>query len=774
MKIDYNLFPGRYRKQKYKEFDKKEPIVSIITPYYNTNKYIDTTVNSVLNQTFPYFEWIIVDDGSTNNADIEKLKDIEKIDERIKVFHKENEGPAAARDFGATKISNSSKYLLFLDSDDLIIDTYIECAYWTLETNREASWAYADTINFGGQNFTWVKWYNPKKVMQDNILVMTAMIRKEAFFAVNGFEIREKNVYEDWCLWLKMIKSGMYPVRMNFLGFWYRKKPKEESELQQSNVDNREKAMSYVKKISNEIEEKIKKDNREYKETIKSGIQYPKEDYNWEYIKDQNEHIIVPEKQKDNKINILLIIPWMTVGGADKFNLDIIKRSNKEKYDFTIISTEPNRNDWRQQFEEHATVYDLTTFLDRKYWISFINYIIKKNNIDIIFNTNSTFGYSTLPYLKIKYPEIPIIDYIHMEEWYNRNGGFSRDSSAIASFIDKTYVCNKNSEKILTNYFKRNEEEVDTLYIGVDEQIYNPKLFSKDQILKEKNINLNGKYIVSYICRITEQKRPYLLLQIIKRISEERNDILFVIAGDGPLLNKMKKEAKKLKIYNNMIFLGNVKDTEKIYAISDITINCSIKEGLALTAYESLAMGVPVVSCDVGGQKELINDDVGVIVPCLQNEEDIFDYEYKDDEIIPYVEGISKIINELEKYKKNARQRILNGFTIDKMIKNIDKIFTDTKKQPNPQKIDNAKNMSSSIDFAKEYITRYFVGAQVEYEWLAQNFNKENVDIDWKLENKKVNYEKTMEYKIKHPFYVVLTGLNLYEPIKRILKRGDR
>ena len=71
MKVDYNLFPGRERKANH-NFEEKEPIVSIITPYYNTNKYIDTTVNSVLNQTFPYFEWIIVDDGSTNQEDIDK------------------------------------------------------------------------------------------------------------------------------------------------------------------------------------------------------------------------------------------------------------------------------------------------------------------------------------------------------------------------------------------------------------------------------------------------------------------------------------------------------------------------------------------------------------------------------------------------------------------------------------------------------------------------------------------------------------------------------
>ncbi len=62
-----------------------EPIISIITPYYNAQDYIEETAKSVLNQTFPYYEWIIVDDGSSKEGQ-EKLKEIERLDTRIKVF----------------------------------------------------------------------------------------------------------------------------------------------------------------------------------------------------------------------------------------------------------------------------------------------------------------------------------------------------------------------------------------------------------------------------------------------------------------------------------------------------------------------------------------------------------------------------------------------------------------------------------------------------------------------------------------------------------------
>lgn len=766
MEINYKLYPGRKSKMNY-DFDEKDIVISIITPYFNTNKYIDETVSSVLNQTFPNFEWIIVDDGSTNEDDLQKLNEIEKKDKRIKVYHKKNEGPAAARDFGATKISDTSKYLLFLDSDDLINETYLECAYWTLETNSKASWAYADTINFDGEEFTWVKWYNPLKMMYDNLLVMTALIRREAFFAVNGFEIRDKNVYEDWCLWLKMISAGMFPVRMNFLGFWYRKKAKEESELKRSNADNREKAMSYVKNITSKMD----------LSNIKDAIQYPRENFNWDEISEKEDSMLISKlKQDKNKKNILFIIPWMTVGGADKFNLDIIQKIDKDKYNFIIVTTEPNNNPWRQQFEEYATIYDLTTFIDRKYWATFLNYLIKKNNINLIFNSNSTFGYNVLPYLKVKNPQIPIIDYVHMEEWYNRNGGFSRDSSSVQSVIDKTYVCNENTERILINHFKRNPEEVDTIYIGVDEKAYNPSDFNRNEILKKMNVNVEGKYVISYICRISEQKRPFLLLEIISKLSKVRKDFVFVIAGDGNLLQEMKNKAKKMSLNQYIIFLGNVKNTSNIYAISDLTINCSIKEGLALTAYESLAMGVPVISSDVGGQKELINEDVGVIVPCLQKEEDIFDYKYKAEEIVPYINGINKILDNLENYKSNARSRILNGFTINNMIQNMDKVFTETINKPNENKINSAKNMKENIDITKELLTKYFISAKQEYKWLVKGYNNEFTDIDLEFEkklNRDLYYENTIEYKIKHPIYVVLEKLHIYKYLKKIIKRGE-
>lgn len=744
--------------------EKLKPVISIITPYYNAEKYIEETAKSVLSQTFPYYEWIIVDDGSSKQAK-EKLREIEKLDDRIRIFWRDNLGVAQARDFGILNSAKTSKYIVFLDADDLYNKTFLECAYWTLETHPEASWAYTDSINFGARNFLWRKWYDTEWEKEENILIVSSCIRKEALQEVGGFGVKEKRVYEDWYLWLKLINKGKYPVRMNSLLTYYRQK-EENSELKNSNQNNKENALRLVNKIKSEMT---------YIE--KEAIQFPKYDYNWEEIKDENTEInkmingegkkikdteiCRTTKENDGKINILMIVPWLVTGGADKFNLNLVSKLDKNKFDFTIITTLPAKNEWRRYFEQYATIYDLTTFLEMKDWVSFINYIIEKNKINLIFNTNSQFGYKILPYLKSRYPKIPIIDYVHIEEWYWRNGGYSRDSSILQNIIDKTYTCNENSRNIFIKEFGRKKSEVKTVYVGVDEKSF-----------KRTTQRKNEKYTIAFICRIVDQKRPYLFFEVIKELSKTRQDFVAIIAGDGQMLKGLKEKVAQNKLEDFFKFVGNVKNTKKIYEISDISVNTSIKEGVALTSYESLAMEVPVVSADVGGQKELITEDVGVVVPCIQKETEILNFNYTKEEIRSYVNAINTILENLEQYKTNCRKRIVENFTIDKMIKTMEKEFEKVTKNPNEEKIRNGEYLTKNQEILKELISTYFESSKGEYMGLANEFNIKNVhkvDKYDKKAKKMIGYEHTLEYKIKHSIVVVLRKIGIYDPIKDVL-----
>lgn len=724
--FDFSKEPGIQLLNNRKYEEEKEPIISVIIPFYNDKKYIEQSINCILNQTFPYYEILIIDDGSKDEESLKKLEEVSKIDKRIRVFHKSNEGLAATRDYGATKSSKTCKYLMFIDSDDLLEPTFMECAYWTLETNKEAAWAYSDSVGFESYTYTWNKWFDSEKIKKVNELLAIAMVRKSDFNRVNGYGLREKAVNEDWNFWLKLLGHDRYPVHMSFYGMWYRRK--ETGELKNASK-NQKRTLEIIEDTASKITKRVK------------AIQYPKYDYNYDLLSDKID-IITPKCVDNNKINILMILPWMITGGADRFVLDLVSNLDKNKFEITILTTEPNKNVLRQQFEENATVYDLTSFLSQKYWLSFINYIIEKNNINLIFNTNSKFGYSILPYLKSKNPNIPIIDYIHMEEWYNRNGGYSRYSTMMKSVIDKTLTCNENSKRILKEHFGRNSEEIETVYIGVDEEKFNPSKFNKNELLEKYGLQNEKRYILSYICRISEQKRPILLLEIVKKLKEKRNDFLVLVVGNGNLLEKMKKKASEMEILENIKFLGNIEKTEEIYALSDATINCSIKEGLALTSYESLSMGVPVISANVGGQKELITEDVGIVVTCMQDEKTIYSEDYDSNEINDYVVGIENVLNNLEKYKENCRNRILDKFTSKNMINKMTEIFENTYKNPNDEKIKNGKALSENINLTKELITMNMMNDRIEYSWECTEYEKKVYGRAYSL--KGLNYKKEL------------------------------
>ena len=97
--------------------------ISIITPVYNSEKYLKDCINSVLNQSFTDFEFVLVNDGSTDRSGV-ICDAFAKNDKRIKVIHKENEGPTNARKQGARE--SDGEYITFLDSDDLLKPDLLE------------------------------------------------------------------------------------------------------------------------------------------------------------------------------------------------------------------------------------------------------------------------------------------------------------------------------------------------------------------------------------------------------------------------------------------------------------------------------------------------------------------------------------------------------------------------------------------------------------------------------------------------------------------------
>ena len=98
--------------------------VSVIMPIYNSEKYLQRAIDSVLKQTYTNIELILVDDGSTDNS-AQICDAYFNKDSRIKVIHKENGGVSTARNCGIENMQG--EYCLFMDSDDILPSEHITC-----------------------------------------------------------------------------------------------------------------------------------------------------------------------------------------------------------------------------------------------------------------------------------------------------------------------------------------------------------------------------------------------------------------------------------------------------------------------------------------------------------------------------------------------------------------------------------------------------------------------------------------------------------------------
>lgn len=107
--------------------------ISIIIPIYNNEKYLKKCIDSVLEQNMREIEVICVNDGSTDRS-LEILKEMQILDERVKIFDKENSGAAKSRNFAMQEAKG--EYLFFLDSDDWIAtEDALELLYCFAKTN---------------------------------------------------------------------------------------------------------------------------------------------------------------------------------------------------------------------------------------------------------------------------------------------------------------------------------------------------------------------------------------------------------------------------------------------------------------------------------------------------------------------------------------------------------------------------------------------------------------------------------------------------------------
>lgn len=633
-----------YEFVKVEKWENKRPLVSVITPFYNRADTMPDTIGSVLRQSFQDFEYIIVNDGSTDANSINYLNKI--IHPKITVVHTANQGVSGARNSGIK--AAKGKYILCLDSDDIIDSTYLEKAIITLESNPEASIVSFDMQTFGKSvDIFRYPPFNPYMLLEDNPISTAAVFRKSVWNETDGY--RSEIGYEDWEFWVNAVEHGHFPFHIPEVLFHYRTAANSRyiDDLLNHNANT-----SAIKMLHPSYRQNIKKIVNRKQMLCK--VTDTKASFT--NVSDADQY-----KLLNDKPNVLITIPWMSFGGVStlvyNYCLEI-----KNDFNISFITGLKHENEWEHKFRETSEyIYHLPNlYREERFYQEFVCNYIKTHNISILHIVHNGFIFDMLPEIRKRYPNIKVIVTL-----FNDKVNYFENAIKYSEYID-TF---SSDNRIVDTHYKKDlkakkHTDIKLIENGINtDTIFAPTLFNRVEERRSLGI-LNDDLAVFYIGRLSEEKNPDIFIKAAKVLIEKHPNIKFYIIGDGPMKNEV--EAQISNIGNVAIqYLGYQSDIPRYLSAADIFVLPSSIEGFPLSVPEAMSMQVAVIASRVGAVPDIIEHGVnGFVVEPEQH-----------DEIVTVVSEMYNKRDELKQVKIKAREKAVKKYSAKLLGENYKELY---------------------------------------------------------------------------------------------------
>ena len=362
-------------------------------------------------------------------------------------------------------------------------------------------------------------------------------------------------------------------------------------------------------------------------------------------------------------IKLILSIRSLNIGGAEKQFIELVKNINKSKFKIFVVSMyggilESNlkkiSNIKYFNFKKKGR-YDLIFYFRYKKFLE----IFKPNIIYSFLGEMNLFSY----WCKSKSTKI-IWGFRASNMDYKKYGKLSQ----FLFYLQKIY--SKKVDKIIANSYASIEfhkkcgfdmSKAVVIHNGIDTDRFKRNKTKRVKFRKKYGLNEND-IAIGIVARIDEMKCYPILAKASLKLFQEYSNIRIFAIGEGD--KRIKKDCENiLGKYNNIRFLwlGKQKNVEDFYSGFDIYVSSSFGEGFSNSIAEAMACEVPCVVTDVGDSSIIVGDTGIVVKP--KNEDALY-------------MGIKEMINkDIKKLGKKARERIVENFSIEKMVKKTEEVI---------------------------------------------------------------------------------------------------
>lgn len=574
------------------------PLISVIVPCFNYGAYVEEAVNSVLGQTLRDVEIIVVNDGSTDPNTIASLEALLK--PRTRVVHQGNSGLPMARNRGIAEARG--KYICCLDADDTLEPTYLEKAVSLLESNPGVGFVYPWVRLFGDQEDVWrTEAFDLRDLLGRNYISVAGVFRREDWEKVGGYTQALSHGYEDWEFWLKLAERGLrgrlipeclFNHRLHGRTMVYQALDRHTSLV--ADIVRRHRALHTDPGIISQIE-------RGYRDRrVKVPFLNLSRPSQWSRV--------APSGM------LLVMLPWTVAGGAEAVELEILSGLRVRFQEaISIVTTVQSENEWHWRFRRVThEIYHLPNFLDSYCWGDFLENLIQTRGVDRVLLSGSEFGYRHLPVLKQRFPQLTVLNLLHND---SPQGHLGR-SIEYDPYITTHVAVSQRIAVSLREFGNVPAKKTQVIYNGIDvEEKFNPSRSGETKA--RVSLGLPKRVpVVTYIGRLSPEKQPEDFLRLAADLKETH--ARFLLVGDGPLRDVIASQIRQLSLSRRLVWHRGVTPdlVPSVLAASDILAITSAVEGFPLVMLEALAMGVPVITYDVGEVRAaVVSGHNGWVIP---------------------------------------------------------------------------------------------------------------------------------------------------------------
>lgn len=322
---------------------------------------------------------------------------------------------------------------------------------------------------------------------------------------------------------------------------------------------------------------------------------------------------------------VLVIVPHMVAGGADRVVLQIIRGLPTEEFEVHTVATRPNVHEWLPLFQECSTTVSAPAdvIMLQPLWNRAFRELVRALRIDLVFSTNSDAFYRGIKVIAPARPLLPFIDLIHSPASIWTPWPFPYAYGAI-----HTRLCVSDALRyhMIDEYAKRGISgnilhRLQTQYIGLDLDLYSPgKQQGRGAEFRAKHRLPADAPIVVYLGRFSEEKDPVLFARLAAEFQRRNpaSPAQFVLAGDGEDRAAVEKVVAGATNPGAIRLVGMLPESEVLALLgtAHTLVMTSTTEGIPYAMLEALAMRVSFVSTRVGAIPEVIEDGVsGFLVP---------------------------------------------------------------------------------------------------------------------------------------------------------------